>query len=916
LIAPARAIYEMAAEGGCPTFSIKNNQHLRAATMRDSGANSVGHDTGVDVEAVVARFFAQRRAGQRVSVDELIETAAGEAERKQARTAVLTRIISSIRDNSQVVECSGTTDFERLPEIEGYDLIDEIGRGGMGVVYEAYQRSTGRRVAIKLVGTIVAASTAGRRRFEREVELVARLQHPNIVSVFDSGLKRGQYYLVMEYIDGSPLDRWVAERFAAAGSERARTRGVLGLMARLCEAVDYAHQRGVLHRDLKPTNVLMDVRGEPHVLDFGLAKPIADAESLRAAAALTIAEPGQIVGTLGYMAPEQARGESERVSVRSDVYSLGVILFELLTARLPIDLSGSLHDCLRRISEQEAPPPSRAGGAGIPADLDAIVLKALAKEPAQRYATAAELAADLRRFLDHRPIVARRIGATARLVRWVRRNRAVAAVGGIAAIALLGVGVISAVRIAVERSRAIANEKLAREKLRFALDAMNRVVFDTNDMLENVLGASAVRRELIDVALAFYETLPRDAALLGLEGLTGPQYRRLGDALVEREDFAQAARFFDLSLNSARAALAARPDDEESRRDVAAALQRRASVEAEPAAALTRLAEAIEILKRLDASQSANPAVRRALADGLMSLAEHYGHVHQIDEFQRAAGESLAAARAAAALAPADASMALELIRLPWRAVQSAHATKSADALRWACGQAESLAREVAAGWESNRVVRIESLLLLGLCAEHLVTGGELARAAELLSEARASADKLIESDPRDLKARLAAADIYACLGGEAQARHDEESAIAWFERSNAIVTPAFELQPNDVSYRRRYASTLAELAGVYMDSGSTQRAVRTYEQYLQASEPLLVEDVEQAPLRAYAWHAVGVEARDSDPARAADCFRRGLEDLARLVQRRPLNDFERGVADDLRAAAAPAPDTQPQPAP
>jgi tetratricopeptide (TPR) repeat protein len=191
-----------------------------------------------------------------------------------------------------------------------------------------------------------------------------------------------------------------------------------------------------------------------------------------------------------------------------------------------------------------------------------------------------------------------------------------------------------------------------------------------------------------------------------------------------------------------------------------------------------------------------------------------------------------------------------------------------------------------------------------------------LARAVELLNEARGSADRLVAADQRDLRARLAAADIYACLGAAAQARHEPDAAIQWFESSNKIVTPAFELQPNDATYRRRYAMTLACLAGVYADAGDSQRAARAYELYLSASEPLFIEQIEQAPLRAYAWHAVGREIQSSDPTRAAECFQRGLDDLARLEKRRSLNDYERGIADDLRNAAAGAPEPQPQQAP
>ncbi|MCA9056842.1 MAG: serine/threonine protein kinase, partial [Planctomycetaceae bacterium] len=204
--------------------------------------------------------------------------------------------------------------------VEGYEIQNEIHRGGQGAVYRAVQASTKRVVALKFMHSGAEAKESIKKRFEREVELAGSLRHPGIVRVFDSGLTSGQYYYVMDYIDGLCLDDYVL-------AEKLPIRDIAALFIPICEAVNYAHQRGVIHRDLKPSNVLVDREGHCHIVDFGLAKLGNDDTSDTQKLSLT----GQVMGTLHYMSPEQARGESDAVDTRSDVYSLGVMLYELLT---------------------------------------------------------------------------------------------------------------------------------------------------------------------------------------------------------------------------------------------------------------------------------------------------------------------------------------------------------------------------------------------------------------------------------------------------------------------------------------------------------------------------------------------------------------------------------------------------------
>ncbi len=331
-----------------------------------------------------------------------------------------------------------------LPSIPGYTLQDEIGRGGMGVVYRAEQIETRRTVALKVMLAGPFAAPAARRRFRREVQLCARLAHPHIVRVLEGGEISGQPYYAMEFVDGTRLDEHVR-------LEQPELRRRLELFVQICDAVEYAHQHGVIHRDLKPANVLVDAEGAPHILDFGLARAIDSSES-EASAAATVSSPGQILGTLAYMAPEQAAGTPEQSDARTDVYALGLVLCEMLTGRLPYETHGRPSEVLERIVDGVPTAPSHFSGS-LDVDLDTIVLKALEKKPSDRYQSVAEMAEDLRRYLAGDPIFARRRSRIYVLKKRLRKHR-LASVCVVAA--LLAVVVLIGVR---ERANRVARDK-------------------------------------------------------------------------------------------------------------------------------------------------------------------------------------------------------------------------------------------------------------------------------------------------------------------------------------------------------------------------------------------------------------------------------------------------------------------------
>ena len=280
--------------------------------------------------------------------------------------------------------------------LAGYEILHELHRGGQGVVYKALQKTTHRTVALKVLLHGVLASERQRRRFEREIDIAASLQHPGIVTVHDSGqTDDGRHFFAMEYIEGAPLD----EHFAGSRA----TGAVLSLFIEIARAVSHAHQRGVIHRDLKPSNILVTPDGVPRIVDFGLAK----AAGPGALATLPVTCAGEFMGTLAYASPEHVSGNPDRMDVRSDVYSLGVMLYESLTGCLPYPMTGALDEIVRSIKRSEPRSLRSPHGSRIAPDLDAVVRRALAKRLDDRYESAAAFADDLERVRAGRAVDAR-----------------------------------------------------------------------------------------------------------------------------------------------------------------------------------------------------------------------------------------------------------------------------------------------------------------------------------------------------------------------------------------------------------------------------------------------------------------------------------------------------------------------------
>lgn len=360
---------------------------------------------------------------------------------------------SSIHDVPVAVRIPGYTDFHY------------INRGGMGEVWQATQLDPYRQVAIKVLHDSIASRHAV-RRFEREIELTARLEHPNIARVYASGMHAGIYYYTMDLIDGLPLDVYIDQHKLSLHAR-------LALMLKVTLAIEHAHARGVIHRDLKPSNILVRANGEPCVLDFGLGHALDGPEQLT-----RVSRDGEVLGTLAYMSPEQARGDTKNLDARADVYSIGVMIYHMVVGSYPHDMTGGMAVVTRRIAEQHAIDP-REMSRQIDRDMSRLLLKSLAIDPNERYKTAAALADDIERYLNGDPLLAQPPTMIYYLSKRIHKYRGRITVAALVIAVLVLAIILSMIRVVAERNRAnaasalaIANEKTS---LRHAAESRQRL---------------------------------------------------------------------------------------------------------------------------------------------------------------------------------------------------------------------------------------------------------------------------------------------------------------------------------------------------------------------------------------------------------------------------------------------------------
>jgi tetratricopeptide (TPR) repeat protein len=562
-----------------------------------------------------------------------------------------------------------------MPTVPGYEILGELGRGGMGVVYRAKHIGLNRQVALKMILAGSHASVQELARFRAEAEAVAQLQHPNIVQVYDVGEHEGCPFFSLEFIDGGCLTDRIGNT-PQPPAEAARTVQVLAA------AMEYAHKRGILHRDLKPANILLGHDGTPKITDFGLAKRLeGDSSHTRT---------GSILGTPSYMAPEQAFGHSKEVGPAADIYALGAILYELLTGRPPFQ-GTTLLETVQMVRTAEPVPPSRLQPR-LPRDLETVCLTCLRKEPHKRYATSSDLAEDLRRFLGKEPIQARPTPLWERAAKWSRRRPAAAAlivVSSLAAASLMVGGWLFARQEAVraEEARQLTalaqrQEKLAvarrieaerehawaEKNFQQALAAVDVMLTRVGEKrLAHEPRMERLRHDVLEQALHFYQGFLDEAGKdPTVRSETARAYRRVGDIEDMLGDYAASERGYRSAISLLQELAAKAPENADLRAELAAAKNQlgivlEATERSREARAL--LQDAIEIRTKLVADFPIVAAYRRGLAGNLHNQGLFLQTGNRLKEADLAYGKAAQLFGELATEFPKEADYRLELAR-------------------------------------------------------------------------------------------------------------------------------------------------------------------------------------------------------------------------------------------------------------
>ena len=494
-------------------------------------ASSGGEPDEERLGELINEFFDRRERGEDISQEAFLAEHAEHAEALREHLVgldLLAGMGASSKDATQPHDAAAqpkgssakawsTQSGPPLPDIPGYEIHKLLGRGGMGLVYKATHLSTKRSVALKVLLEGPLASDQARRRFEREIAVAAQLRHANIIPIYDSGACDGRMYYAMEYVRGLSLGDYIKAHKLDIPSR-------LRLFQKLCQAVLHAHQHGVVHRDLKPSNILIDGEGEPHILDFGLAKAAAYADN-------TTSITAQLIGTPAYMSPEQTSGDPGAIDMRTDIYSLCVVLYEMLTGHMPYDTKASMGKLLEHIASTEPTPPAQYESK-IDGELSAIVLKGLEKSKDQRYQSLDVLSSDIAHYLAGEPISVRPHSSVYLLRKALWKNRFV--LGIVAAVLLIATTVGLLLRhYAVQLNQAGVTLQEKKQELEAQLVESQKLKHQAEDL--------QAQRDKAERYRATYESLLQNLRSMpdmnpevvkGMETLTA----RLGESVRRGED--------------------------------------------------------------------------------------------------------------------------------------------------------------------------------------------------------------------------------------------------------------------------------------------------------------------------------------------------------------------------------------------
>jgi serine/threonine protein kinase len=613
-----------------------------------------------EIRVVVREAVARRRAGHDLDYEaikrshsHLLPELSERLKRLEAVEAMARKAETDTVDleNLGDADCGEALEFLRRA-LPGYDILQPIHYGGQGIVYKATQRGPNRDVAIKVLLEGPLASKKQRSRFAREVELVSRLRHPNIVTVYESGVVGGREYFSMEYVDGLPIDDYALLNALSV-------RDIVRMFETTCRALSAAHQRGIIHRDLKPANILVDSDGQPHILDFGLAKELIDSseESGMPPPSLT----GQVVGTLPYLNPEQAQGLADEVDVRSDIYSLAVTLYEVIAGAFPYPVNCDRQTVLANICTHEpvsllkllshSDATEFIGPDGVNDDLDRVVHQALQKEKSRRYQSAEAFADDLARYLSGDAVSAKAADHVYVLRKTLRKFRVPVAVS----LLFLGVLITSLVSLTVLWRRAEYVAQTAQAGLQMGSYIRLASAHRDQDQVERAIG-------MFEKALEIGRQFPSDDPFM-LRHVFDAHYR-LGELLIEREEVEKARPHCDAALRVATKLSRREPDDLEWIRSLGFASRlsgRLAMAQGEWLEAIEEFQQAAAIRERLQTLEPENTSLKSELA----SIRVILGKCHRmLGQFEEAYGYYQAAYAAYKDLAASEPEVVDHIIRV------------------------------------------------------------------------------------------------------------------------------------------------------------------------------------------------------------------------------------------------------------
>lgn len=747
--------------------------------------------------------------------------------------------------------------------VPGYQLVAELHRGAQGIVYRAVQESTKRTVAIKVMLQGAFATSRQRARFEREAEVAAQLVHPNIVTVYDTlATGAGRFAIVMEYVQGQTLDDWCREQ---RGSGNNNITHLLDVFMPVVAAVHYAHQRGVIHRDIKPANIVVDAQGRPRVLDFGIAKLTSGSDgAINDVRYSAMTRAGEFAGTLAYAAPEQLRGDNSQIDVRTDVYTLGAVLYEMLTGSMPYDISGGVATIIDRVLHQE---PARAMkiNPALDDDLSTIVARALSKEPLRRYQSAAEFYKDLERYRAGEAIDAKRDSTFYIVSKWASRRRPLVIAGTVACIAALGGAAMGVYALAERKSREtveIAREQEARSRAAAdeAKDALGRIL--TSISPGAARGRPVSVTYMLDSAeqeLAKMEATGTSAIVeADLRSTVGQTYTQLGDLHRAKRHLERAVSLYQQAGQNESLMMAEALD----------ALGRVMGVSGELDEGVATVKRALSLRRRLAGELSTD------VASSLRTLGGIYVHNARFDEAQLPLTQSLTISSGVfGGAAPELIETKALLAQALWQGGQPDYS------------RAEALFRESLAQYRAGSAADHPAIADGMYQLAHMLTAaGSYVEARQLAKECAQMRERLFGNEHSTLANALdLEAGLLAIDGDQRGASKLLERSLIIYRGSLAratlaesqSATPTAEATSQRTDISRQLATAAANLGRVYYTLGNYEAAVPVLKEWHANVSELLAQNANVTALG-----SVGAATLADEVAVARDCLRQVYTDL------------------------------------